>query len=407
MPARPDVHRTAPPRTHADSLPHPPAHAVMQPSPPHMARRRAGYRHGTMPAARSLWNGTLTFGAVAIPIKLFSASSPHTLRFKEVRASDGAQIEHKRIGADSGEEIPYKEIEKAYDTGKGQIVLTKEEIAAAEGPHPKVIAIDHFVAGDEIDPVFYDKAYHVGAQEDGEHAYRVLLAALEQTGRVGIGRFILRTREQLVALRPLSGALGLQTMRFDDELVDKDDLELPSLRKKPGDREVDMAGKLVEMLAGDWEPEEHEDTYRDAVLQLIEQKRKGTKITKAKRKPASGDDLAAALEASLAGGKPKRKAQGSGAKSAAGSGSSSKSSSSGKSTASKAAKSKTAASSSATSTASKSSKSTSRASSSTKSATAKTSKPTSAKAKSSSKTSSGKAASKKRSTAKSTTKKDA
>jgi DNA end-binding protein Ku len=260
-----------------------------------------------MTTARSLWNGTLTFGAVAIPIKLFSATSPHTLRFKEVRASDGSRVEHKRLGADSGEEIPYKEIEKAYDTGKGQIILTKEEIAAAEGSRPKVIAIEHFVQGDQIDPVFYDKAYHVGAQKDGAHAYRVLLAALEQSGKVGIGRFVMRTREQLVALRPLNGALGLQTMRFDDELVDKDDLELPSLRKKPGEREVNMAGKLVEMLAGDWEPEEHEDTYRDAVMQLIEQKRKGTKITKAKRKPATGDDLAAALEASLAGGKPERK----------------------------------------------------------------------------------------------------
>jgi DNA end-binding protein Ku len=271
-----------------------------------MARAPAGYLRD-MTAARSLWNGTLTFGAVAIPIKLFAATSPHTLRFKEVRASDGSRVEHKRLGADSGEEIPFKEIEKAYDTGKGQIILTKEEIAAAEGPRPKVIAIEHFVAGDEIDPVFYDKAYHVGAQKDGEHAYRVLLAALEQSGKVGIGTFILRTREQLVALRPLNGALGLQTMRFDDELVDKDDLELPSLSKKPGEREVTMAGKLVEMLAGDWEPEEHEDTYRDAVLELIEQKRSGAKITKAKRRPATGDDLAAALEASLAGGKPERK----------------------------------------------------------------------------------------------------
>lgn len=318
-----------------------------------------------MTTARSLWNGTLTFGAVAIPVKLFSATSPHTLRFKEVRASDGSRVEHKRLGADSGEEIPYKEIEKAYDTGKGQIILTKEEIAAAEGSRPKVIAIEHFVAGDQIDPVFYDKAYHLGAQKDGEHAYRVLLAALEQTEKVGIGRFILRTREQLVALRPLNGALGLQTMRFDDELVDKDDLELPSLRKKPGDREVTMAGKLVEMLAGDWEPEEHEDTYRDAVLKLIEQKRKGKKITKAKRKPATGDDLAAALEASLAGGKPDRKT--------------------------KAASSKTG--------------STSKAVSSKSGSTAKSG--TSSRSSTSSKTASGKAAPKKRSTAKSTTKKDA
>lgn len=262
-----------------------------------------------MPAARSLWNGTITFGAVAIPVKLFSATSPHTLRFKEVRVSDGSRIEHKRIGADSGKEIPYGEIEKAYDTGKGQILLTKEEIAAAEGPHPKVIAIERFVPGDQIDPVFYDKAYHVGAQKDGGHAYRVLLAALERSGKVGIGRFVLRTREQLVALRPLNGALGLQTMRFDDELVDPKDLELPSLKKKPGEREVTMAGKLVEMLAGEWDPEEHEDTYRDAVLAMIEAKRKGEKPKKARRRPDNSDDLAAALEASLAGGRPDRKAK--------------------------------------------------------------------------------------------------
>jgi DNA end-binding protein Ku len=260
-----------------------------------------------MPAARSLWNGTITFGSVAIPVKLFSATSPHALRFKEVRASDGSRVEHKRIGAESGEEIPYGEIEKAYDEGKAQIILTKEEIAAAEGPHPKVIEIEHFVAADQIDPVFYDKPYLVGAQDAGVHGYRVLLAALEKSGKVGIGRFVLRSRENLVALRPLRGALGLQTMRFDDELVDKDDLELPSLKKKPGEREVTMAGKLVEMLAGEWDPEEHEDTYRDAVMEMIERKRKGEKPKQARRKPENDDDLAAALEASLAGGKPKRK----------------------------------------------------------------------------------------------------
>ncbi|MEV4419669.1 Ku protein [Patulibacter sp. NPDC049589] len=263
-----------------------------------------------MPAARSLWNGTITFGSVAIPVKLFSATSPHTLRFREVRASDGATIEHRRIGAESGDEIAYADIEKAYDEGEGQIVLTKEEIAAAEGPHPKVIAIEHFVEAAQIDPVYYDKPYLVGAQDDGVHGYRVLLAALETSGKVGIGRFVLRSRENLVAVRPFGGALGLQTMRFDDELVDKSDLELPSLRKKPGDREVKMAGALVEMLQGDWEPEEQQDTYRDAVMDLIERKRQGKKPKKAKRKAEDGGDLADALEASLKGGTANKKAPG-------------------------------------------------------------------------------------------------
>lgn len=261
-------------------------------------------------AARSLWNGTITFGSVAIPVKLFTATSPHTLRFREVRKSDGSPIEHRRIGAESGEVVPYAEIEKAYDTGKGQIMLTKDEIAAADGPRPKVIAIERFVAAEQIDPVFYDKPYIVGAQAGGEHAYRVLLAALERSERVGIGRFVLRTREQLVAVRPLRGVLGLQTMRYADELVEKDDLELPSLRKKPQERELKMAGKLVEMLSEPWNPEDHEDAYREAVLALIEEKRAGKPIKKPTARPERDEDLVAALEASL-GAKPTKKRPGS------------------------------------------------------------------------------------------------
>lgn len=250
-------------------------------------------------AARSIWNGTLTFGTVAIPIKLFSATENRAISFKEVRESDGSRVSHKRVGADSGDEVAYGDIDKGYDTGNGVIVLTKDEIAAADGPRPKVVEIESFVKGEEIDPVFYDKAYHVGANKGGEHAYRVLLAALEKSGRVGIGRFVLRSREQMVALRPIQGALGLQTMRFADELVDPDDLELPEMKKKPGEKEVAMAGKLVEMLEAEWEPAEHHDTYRDAVMELIEAKAEGKAVKGARAKKSTGDDLMAALEASL------------------------------------------------------------------------------------------------------------
>lgn len=250
-------------------------------------------------AARSIWNGTLTFGAVAIPIKLFSATESKTISFKEVRESDGSRISHKRMGVESGDEVEFKELDKGYDTGKGVVLLTKEEIAAADGTRPKVIEIESFVKGDEIDPVFYDKAYHLGANKGGEHAYRVLLAALEKSGRVGIGRFVLRSREQLVALRPIQGALGIQTMRFADELVAPGDLDFPELTKKPGDKEVAMAGKLVEMLAGDWEPEQYEDTYREAVKELIRAKAAGEEIKPAEEKEATDDNLLAALQASL------------------------------------------------------------------------------------------------------------
>ncbi|MDQ8043568.1 MAG: Ku protein [Patulibacter sp.] len=251
-------------------------------------------------AARSIWNGTLTFGTVAIPVKLFSATENRSISFKEVREADGSRISHKRVGAETGEEVAYSDIDKGYDTGNGVVVLTKDEIAAADGTRPKIVEIESFVKGDEIDPVFYDKAYHLGANKGGERAYRVLLAALEESGRVGIGRFVLRSREQMVALRPIQGALGLQTMRFADELVDPDSLEMPKLSKRPGEKEVAMAGKLVEMLEAPWEPEEHADSYRDAVMDLIKAKAEGKEIKAAPKKKDSGDDLMAALEASLA-----------------------------------------------------------------------------------------------------------
>lgn len=253
-------------------------------------------------AARSIWNGTVAFGAVAIPVKLFSATESRTLSFKEVRASDGARVSHQRIGASSGEEVPYAEIEKGFDTGEETVILTKEEVSAADGTRPKLIEIERFVRGDEIDPVYYDKAYHLGAGKGGDRSYRVLLAALERSGRVGIGRLVLRSKEQLVALRPIHGALGLQTMRFHDELVAPADLEVPEMKKAPGAKEVQMAGKLVEMLSGDWEANAYHDTYRDAVLELIEAKAGGKAVTapKVKRETGDGDALAKALEASLA-----------------------------------------------------------------------------------------------------------
>jgi non-homologous end joining protein Ku len=163
---------------------------------------------------RSLWNGTLAFGEVAIPVKLFAATEDHRIHFREVRLRDGCRIEHRVVGADSGREIDRGKLLKAYETSRGrQVVLSDEEIAAARGSRPKVVEIEHFVADEQIDPVFYDKPYVVGAQDGGERAYRVLLAALERSERVGIGRFVLRTREQLVALRPQGARAAHDALR--------------------------------------------------------------------------------------------------------------------------------------------------------------------------------------------------
>jgi DNA end-binding protein Ku len=256
-----------------------------------------------MSRARSLWNGTLAFGEVAIPVKLFSAAQDRRVHFKEVRLSDGCRVEHRLVGADSGREIRRANTLKAYETSGGkQVVLTDEEIAAARGARPKVIELEHFVAVEQIDPVFYDKPYVVGAQDGGERAYRVLLAALERAEKVGIGRFVLRTREQLVALRPRGGALILHTMRFADEVVDRSDLRVPALRREPSPKEAEMAQRLVDTLATDWRPARHRDRYTADVLRLVRRKAKGEEIEPPEHdEQEAPDDLAAALEASLGG----------------------------------------------------------------------------------------------------------
>ncbi len=181
-------------------------------------------------------------------------------------------------------------------------MLTKEETQAAEGSRAKVIDVEQFVDADQIDPVFYDHPYYIGPQDGGEHAYEVVRKALEQSNRVGIGRFVLRTKEQLVALRPLDGVLGLSTVRFHDELVEPKDVDIELPKKTPRDREVQMAGKLVESLAAEFQPDKWEDTYRNALLEIIDKKARGEAIeAPAPAEAEETDDLMAALEASLAG----------------------------------------------------------------------------------------------------------
>ncbi len=201
-------------------------------------------------APRSMWNGTLAFGEVIFPVKLYSIVQERRVRFREVHLSDGGRIVHQRIGSESGEEVPGDRIAKAYELEDGrQVLLEDEEIAAARtGTGSKTIEIAEFVVGEQIDPIYYDRPYLIGAQPGGEHAYRVLLAALEKTGKVGIGRVVLRTREQLVALAPHEQALRMYTMRFADELVPRAELEVPALGREPSDRELDMAERLVETL---------------------------------------------------------------------------------------------------------------------------------------------------------------
>lgn len=252
-------------------------------------------------APRSIWNGTIAFGLVNVPVKVFSATESKSIHFHEVHLSDGARIEHRRVCPKEGKEVPKDEIVKGYELSDGKFVeLTKDEIAAAAGERSKLIDVEHFVDGEQIDPAFYDKTYYLGAGDDGE-AYRLLRKALETSGKVAIARWVFHDRERLVAVRPLGKILGLHTMHFHDEVVGVDDLDLPSPQRNPSDREIEMAGKLVKSLAAKFKPESYEDTYREAVLAVIKRKAKGEQIVEQpeETKQQDADDLMAALEASL------------------------------------------------------------------------------------------------------------
>jgi DNA end-binding protein Ku len=264
---------------------------------------------------RSIWNGTLLFGQIPVPIRLHSATESRSIHFHQVHVADGARIEHRRFCSAEDEEVPYDEVVKGHEVADGEwVVLTKEEVDAAQGERSKIIEVSEFVPREDIDPVFYDRAYYLGAGEDGDDAYRLLHAALERTGRVGLGRFTFHNREYLAAVRAVDhGVLALHTMRFADEVVGGDDLELPAGGRVPSKREVEMAGQLVEGLEADFEPERYEDTYREAVLEVLRRKAEGQDIRVPEEEEGDeGGDLVAALEASLDGGNGRGKRGGNG-----------------------------------------------------------------------------------------------
>jgi DNA end-binding protein Ku len=263
---------------------------------------------------RSIWNGTITFGLAVVPIKVHSATEDRSIHFHQVHAKDGAQIKHERICSKEGKKVPYKQVAKGYEVRDGEyVMLEQEEIDAAAGEGSHLIELEEFVCASKIDPVYYDRGYHLGVGEDGEDAYRLLHDALVRADRVGIGRWVFHNREYLVAVRPRDQVLALHTMRFAAELVDVGGLDLPRPSRKPAKREIEMAGSLVDSLHRTFEPGAFEDGYRQRVMELIEAKAKG-EDPDLPEPPESNEqlDLAAALEASLDGsGSPGSRRKGS------------------------------------------------------------------------------------------------
>ena len=258
---------------------------------------------------RSLWNGTIAFGLVRVPVKLHTATESKSISFRERHVSDGAAIEHRRVCVAEDREVPYGEIAKGYEVSSGSyVMLSKEEIAAAEGPEAHVVDVEHFVDRREIDPAYYERTYYLGPGKLGDEAYRTLRGALKASGKVGIGRFVFRSKAHLAAIRALEDVIVLHTMRFADEFVEPHELEIATADKQPSKLEIDTARLLVDQLVSSFEPDAYEDTYREAVLGVIEQKARGEKIQAPKSQKQTGEgELLSALRASLEEGHARKR----------------------------------------------------------------------------------------------------
>jgi DNA end-binding protein Ku len=223
-----------------------------------------------------------------------------------VHLDDGAKVEHRRFCTKEDKEVPYEEVIRGFEVSSGDyVVLEKEEADAAAGDRTRIVEVEHFVPAADIDPVFFDKAYYVGPRDGAADAYKLLAAALEKTGRAAIGRFTLRNREYLVAIRPYEDVLAVHTLRFADEIGGADVPDAPKGVRKPSEKEIKMAERLVETLHERFKPDRYEDSYREAILDVVRRKASGKPIEMAEDEEPSGggDDLAAALEASLSGGR--------------------------------------------------------------------------------------------------------
>ena len=253
---------------------------------------------------RAIWSGSVSFGQVNVPIKLVTATSTKDVRFHQLHDVDGARINQKRVCSKDGEEVDYAHIVKGYDLGGGRyVVIDPEELRGIDPAASRTIDIEEFVDLVDIDPIYFENSYYLVPDNRAEKAYALLVDAMTETGKVALGRFVLRTKQYLVTLRPKDGVLVLSTMLFSDEVIDSGDLEVPTADEtRPSSRELAMAQQLVESLSAEFDPSKYRDTYREQVQDLIEKKAEGQEIAEVPEPAAAAPvvDLMAALEASLA-----------------------------------------------------------------------------------------------------------
>ncbi|HWB69050.1 MAG TPA: Ku protein [Solirubrobacterales bacterium] len=263
--------------------------------------------------ARAIWSGSISFGLLNVPVKLYSAVARRGISLREIRESDGARIRHRRVAEGSDEEVPYENIVKAYEVSPDRYVpLTKEELSGLDPEKSRTIEVVDFVGLEEIDPIYFDSPYYLGPAEGAEKAYALLVCAMKLSAKVAIARFVFRNKEHLAAIGSSDGVLTLTTMRFADEVVPPGELEdvVPAQTPKIAKREVEMAEQLIDSLTRPFDPSAYRDEHREKLLALIERKAEGKEVLSApgggEPKPTNAPDLMAALEESIAAVKGKQ-----------------------------------------------------------------------------------------------------
>src|SRR4030081_857357 len=254
---------------------------------------------------RAIWTGAISFGLVTVPVKMYSAVDRKSVRFHQLSGKTGVRVAQKRVDPQTDAEVPYQDIVKGYEIAPDRYVrIEPAELDSLEPKKTKTIEIEEVVELSQIDPIYYDHPYYLAPGTGGAKPYRLLLEAMEETGKVAIARVVIRSKEQLVAVRPMGIALGMATMLFPDEVLPPERLDevVEASKAKTTKREVDIAKQLIESLAGDFEPDKFRDTYRQAVLEMIERKAEGKEIAvqpPAEEVRAPAPDLMSALKASL------------------------------------------------------------------------------------------------------------
>ncbi len=254
--------------------------------------------------ARAIWKGGISFGLVNIPIALYPATRREELRFRLLRKSDLSPVNYKRVAEKDGKEVPWNEIVKGYEYEKGKYVVLKEEdFERVDLEATQTVDIQDFVDQEEIDPMYFYKPYYLEPQKGGDKAYALLRDALKDSGKVGIAKVVIKTRQYLAGVKPEDSTLVLELMHFADELADPEKLHVPK-KKDVGKREMTMAKSLIDSMSSKWNPQKYKDDYREALMEVIEEKVEsgGKEIEEKPRKapkPTKVIDLVSVLKKSL------------------------------------------------------------------------------------------------------------